>query len=332
MLNIFKNKVVLITGGTGSFGQNFVRYLLKNTAAKKIIVFSRDEFKQHQMGQAIPDPQDRLRYFIGDVRDLPRLQRAFHEVDIVVHAAALKQVPTMEYNPMEAIKTNIIGSQNVIEAAIDQKVAKALLISSDKAASPANLYGATKLCGEKLFTAANIYAPKKTILASVRYGNVIASRGSVIEVWQKNPQNKAINITHPEMTRFWITFSQSIDLVMFGLVNMLGGEIFIPKIPSMKLVDVVNAIIPHTRKKITGIRPGEKLHEALITEEEARHTVELEKYYVIIPEFNYFSTDAYHKHQHMGKKIEQPFTYASHTNTVWLTKSEFKKKLKTNLV
>lgn len=332
MLNIFKNKVVLITGGTGSFGQNFVRYLLKNTSAKKIIVFSRDEFKQHQMDQVIDNTADRLRYFIGDIRDLSRLQRAFRNVDVVVHAAALKQVPTMEYNPMEAIKTNVIGSQNVIEAAIDQKVAKVLLISSDKAASPANLYGATKLCGEKLFTAANIYAPQKTILASVRYGNVIASRGSVIEVWQKNPQTKTINITHPEMTRFWITFSQSIDLVMFSLTNMLGGEIFIPKIPSMKLLDVVNTIAPHTRKKITGIRPGEKLHEALITEEEARHTVELEKYYVIIPEFNYFSTDAYQKHQHLGKKIEQPFTYASHTNTAWLTRSEFKKKLKTNLI
>lgn len=332
MLNIFKNKIVLITGGTGSFGQNFVRYLLKNTAAKKIIVFSRDEFKQHQMNQAIDNTADRLRYFIGDIRDLSRLQRAFRSVDVVVHAAALKQVPTMEYNPMEAIKTNVIGSQNVIEAAIDQKVAKVLLISSDKAASPANLYGATKLCGEKLFTAANIYAPQKTIFASVRYGNVIASRGSVIEVWQKNPQIKAINITHPEMTRFWITFSQSIDLVMFGLANMLGGEIFIPKIPSMKLTDVVNAIAPHARKKITGIRPGEKLHEALITEEEARHTVELEKYYVIIPEFNYFSIDAYHKHQHLGKKIEQPFTYTSHTNTAWLTQSEFKKQLKTNLI
>lgn len=332
MLNIFKNKIVLITGGTGSFGQNFVRYLLKNTAAKKIIVFSRDEFKQHQMDQAIDNTADRLRYFIGDVRDLPRLQRAFHKADIVVHAAALKHVPAMEYNPTEAIKTNIIGSQNVIEAAVDQQVQKVLLISSDKASSPANLYGATKLCGEKLFTAANIYAPKKTFFSSVRYGNVIASRGSVIEIWQKKIQTKTVNITHPEMTRFWITFSQSIDLVMFALENMSGGEIFVPKIPSMKLADVIKAVAPHARKKITGIRPGEKLHEALITEEEARHTVELDKYYIIIPEFNYFSLDVYDKYRRMGKKVEQPFTYTSHTNTVWLTKSEFKKELKANLI
>lgn len=331
MLNL-KNKIILVTGGTGSFGQNFVKYLLKNTAAKKIIVFSRDEFKQHQMSLAIPDPQDRLRYFIGDVRDLPRLQRAFHKVDLVVHAAALKQVPTMEYNPLEAIKTNIIGSQNIIEAAADQQVKKVLLISSDKAASPANLYGATKLCGEKLFAAANIYAPQKTLFASARYGNVMGSRGSIIETLQKNKSSPTLFLTHPDMTRFWITLPESIQLVMFALEHMVGGEIFIPKLPSMKVAEVLRTIVPHAHQKITGSRPGEKIHETLITEEEARHTVELDKYYVIIPEFNYFSRDAYDQHRRMGKKLEQPFTYTSHTNVAWLTKTQFKKKLKANLI
>lgn len=331
MLNL-KNKTILVTGGTGSFGQNFVKYLLKKTAARKIIIFSRDEFKQYHMNQEITNTNDRLRYFIGDVRDLPRLQRAFHEIDIVVHAAALKHIPAMEYNPLEAVKTNVIGTQNVIEAAVDQKVKKVLLISSDKAAAPANLYGATKLCGEKLFTAANIYAPKKTFFASVRYGNVMGSRGSVIEALQKNKKNKTFSLTHPEMTRFWITLPESIALVMFALEQMVGGEIFIPKIPSMKLVDVLGAIVPQADKKITGVRPGEKLHEVLITEEEARHTMELENYYVIIPEFNYFSWDAYNKHRALGKKIEKPFTLASNTNTVWLTKSKLKKKLKVNLI
>ncbi len=331
MLN-FKNKTILITGGTGSFGQNFVKYLLKNTAAKKIIVFSRDEFKQHQMDQTIDNTADRLRYFIGDIRDLPRLQRAFHQVDVVVHAAALKQVPTMEYNPMEAIKTNVNGSQNVIEAAIDQQVSKVLIISSDKAAAPTNLYGATKLCAEKLFTAANSYSPNQTFFTAVRYGNVMGSRGSIIETLQKNPQLKTLHLTDPQMTRFWITLPESVALVMFALENMAGGEIFIPKIPSMKLLDVVNTISPRSTKQIIGARPGEKIHEVLLTEEEARHTVELEKYYVIIPEFNYFSLDAYDKHYRLGKKITSPFAYASHTNTAWLTKSELKKKLKTNLI
>lgn len=331
MLNL-KDKTILITGGTGSFGQNFVRYLLKNTAAKKIIIFSRDEFKQHEMDQEINNTADRLRYFIGDIRDLSRLQRAFHGVNIVVHAAALKQVPTMEYNPMEAIKTNILGSQNVIEAAVDQGVEKIILISSDKAASPVNLYGATKLCGEKLFTAANAYSPEKTLFASVRYGNVMGSRGSIVETLQKKKNLKTLQITHPEMTRFWITPRESIELVMFGLERMRGGEIFIPKIPSMKLLDLVNTVAPRLKKRIVGIRPGEKLHEILVTEEEARHTVELENYYVIIPEFNYFSWDALDYHRRLGKKIEKPFAYTSHANTAWLTKSELKKKLKANLI
>lgn len=330
MLNL-KNKTILVTGGTGSFGQSFIRYLLKNTASKKIIIFSRDEFKQHQMDQAIDNTADRLRYFIGDVRDLPRLQRAFKGVDLVVHAAALKHVPAMEYNPMEAIKTNIMGSHNVIEAAVDQHIQKVLLISSDKAASPANLYGATKLCGEKLFISANIYAPQKTVFAAVRYGNVMGSRGSIIETLQKKSQ-KTLSLTHPEMTRFWITLPESIQLVMFALEQMAGGEIFIPKLPSMKVAEVLNTIAPHLPQKITGPRPGEKIHEALITEEEARHTVELEKYYVIIPEFNYFSWDIYHYHHRLGKKVETPFTYTSHTNPAWLTKSELKKKLKANLL
>ena len=240
-----KNKTVLITGGTGSFGKSFVRELLSNKDIKKVIVFSRDELKQYHMRREIKDK--RLRFFIGDIRDLERLRRAFSGVDIIVHAAALKQVPILEYNPFEAVKTNIIGTQNIIEAAIDSKIERAILISTDKAAYPSNLYGSTKLCAERLLIAANSYSPK-TRFAAVRYGNVIASRGSFIEDLLKC--NGEVEITDPKMTRFWISLAQTNDLVKFALENMEGGEIFIPKIPSMSVGELVNILAPKATTKI----------------------------------------------------------------------------------
>ncbi len=320
-MKIFKNKTILITGGTGSFGKNYVKYLLKNSEAKKIIVFSRDELKQFQMQREIED--SRLRFFLGDVRDLPRLERAFHGINIVIHAAALKQIPTLEYNPFEAVKTNIIGSQNVIDAAIDQGVEKALFISSDKAAHPVNLYGSTKLCAEKLFISGNSYAGGKTQFSCVRYGNILGSRGSIVEtlIVQKNIDK--VYITDERMTRFWITFDQAFNLVLFALENMAGGEIFIPKkIPSMKLVSLFDAICPQAKKEIIGIRAGEKLHEVLLTNEEAKHTVELGDYYVILPEFS--SIGGYKKHLILGKKLKPEFKFSSDKNKKWLTKGKLK--------
>ena len=320
--NFLKNKIILITGGTGSFGQGFVKYLLDHTAAKKIIVFSRDEFKQYNMAKELGD-DPRLRFFIGDVRDLPRLQRAFHGVDIVVHAAALKQVPTLEYNPFEAVKTNILGSQNVIEAAIDQKVAQALLISTDKAAQPINLYGSTKLCAEKLFISGNVYTDRQTRFSCVRYGNVMGSRGSIIEFLLKN-KSTTVHITHEEMTRFWINLDQSFELVLFALRNMVGGEVFVPKMPSMKLIDLFEALAPQAKKKIIGIRPGEKLHEVLVTKEEARHTLSLGDYFVILPTSQeVFGKDHFKSLRARGKAVPAGFVFASDTNERWLSKNDF---------
>lgn len=325
MINL-ENKTILITGGTGSFGKNFVKFLLKNTLAKKIIIFSRDELKQFKMARELKDK--RLRFFIGDVRDLPRLERAFNGVDIVVHAAALKQVPILEYNPFEAVKTNILGSQNVIEAAINQRVEKVLLISTDKAVQPINLYGSTKLCAEKLFISGNSYSPDQSSFSVVRYGNVIASRGSIVESLLKNKENK-IKITDLAMTRFWITFGQAFVLVAYALENMLGGEIFVPKIPSMKLVDLFDALAPGAEKEIIGIRPGEKLHEILLTKEEARHAVELENYFAIIPDhYEVFAEDKFNKYLQAGKKIQPDFIFSSDTNQSWLSKGDFLNLLK----
>lgn len=321
--NFLNGKTILITGGTGSFGKNFTMKLLKDPGIKKIIIFSRDELKQSQMQAAIKDK--RLRFFLGDVRDSQRLQRAFHGVDIVVHAAALKQVPTLEYNPFEAIKTNIIGSQNVIDAAINQEVQKVLLISTDKAAQPVNLYGSTKLCAEKLFISGNFYSASKTKFSCVRYGNVIGSRGSIVEVLLKNKDNKKIQITHKEMTRFWITYEQAFDLVFFALENMAGGEIFIPKIPSMKLVDLFECIVPGAKLDVIGIRPGEKLHEMLLTNEEARHSVELKNYFVVLPENNDFNKSHFKKYFQKGKTISKDFSFTSDSNKVWLMKKDFEK-------
>ena len=329
MTDFLKNKTILVNGGTGSFGSNFVKYLLKNSEAKKIIVFSRDELKQFQMQKEIQNT--RLRFFIGDVRDLPRLQRAFHEIDIVVHAAALKQIPILEYNPFEAVKTNVMGSQNVIDAAIDQGVTKVLLISSDKAVQPINLYGASKLCAEKLFISGNSYSTK-TSFSAVRYGNVMGSRGSIIEILLKNKNAKKVQITDLAMTRFWITLEQSFELVMFALNNMVGGEIFIPEPPSMKVMDLFDVIVPELEKEIIGIRPGEKLHEILLTKEEAKHARNIEKYHVILPEFT-FSDRSYKKYYtRNSKKLAKDFCLASDTNKKWLTKEEMKKILKTLII
>ncbi|MDD4901327.1 MAG: UDP-N-acetylglucosamine 4,6-dehydratase (inverting) [Patescibacteria group bacterium] len=281
MINL-KDKTILITGGTGSFGKNFTEFLLKNTPVKKIIIFSRDELKQFKMEKEFND--GRLRFFIGDVRDLPRLERAFNGVDIVIHAAALKQVPILEFNPYEAVKTNILGSQNVIEAAINRGVKKVLLVSTDKAVQPINLYGSTKLCAEKLFVNGNFYSPDETFFSCVRYGNVIGSRGSIVESLLKNRNAEKVFITDKRMTRFWITLEQSFELVLFALENMAGGEIFVPRIPSMKLAELFKALVPGAKKEIIGIRAGEKIHEILLTEDEARHAYGIGDYFVILPE------------------------------------------------
>ncbi|OGN00895.1 MAG: UDP-N-acetylglucosamine 4,6-dehydratase (inverting) [Candidatus Yanofskybacteria bacterium RIFCSPHIGHO2_02_FULL_41_29] len=325
------NKTILITGGTGSFGKNFAKFLLKSSGLKKLIIFSRDEFKQYEMQKEISDP--RIRFFIGDVRDLPRLQRAFHGVDIVIHAAALKQVPTLEYNPFEAVKTNIIGSQNVIDASIDQSVSKTLLISSDKAVQPINLYGATKLAAEKLFVAANSYTSltKRSIFSAVRYGNVMGSRGSIVEALLKKPAAEKVFITHPDMTRFWLTLSESFHLVLFAIKHMGGGEIIVPKIPSMKITELFDALAPRAKKVITGIRPGEKIHETLLTEHEARNTILVGNHFVILPEFT--SKPKFFEHYYtLGSKLDNHTPFASDNNTVWLTKKELKSKIKPTLL
>ncbi|MDD4761783.1 MAG: UDP-N-acetylglucosamine 4,6-dehydratase (inverting) [Candidatus Pacebacteria bacterium] len=318
-MEFLKDKTILITGGTGSFGKSFTKFLLENSLAQKIIVFSRDEYKQFHMAQELRQFENRLRFFIGDIRDLNRLERAFQKVDIVIHAAALKQVPAIEYNPQEAIKTNIIGSQNVVEAALNQNIGKILLISTDKAAQPVNLYGATKLCAEKLFINSNFYSTsQKTKFSAVRYGNVIGSRGSVVEKFLNKKVDK-VEITHPDMTRFWISLKQSFNLVLFALKNMEGGEIFIPKIPSMKISDLFKIIAPEAIQEIVGIRPGEKLHETLLTEEESKHGYETEKYYVVIPESGLSLSHFFSKYETMGSKLNPSFRFTSNSNTEWLT-------------
>jgi len=325
MFENLKDKVILVTGGTGSFGKNFIKHLCVNSRAKKIIIFSRDELKQSQMRQEIKD--ERLRFFLGDVRDLPRLQRAFSGVDIVIHAAALKQVPTLEYNPFEAVKTNILGSQNVIDAAIDQKVEKVILISTDKAAQPINLYGSTKLCAEKLFINGNAYSGVDTKFSCVRYGNVVGSRGSIVDILKGTTDTNKVYITHEEMTRFWLPINDSFNLVLFALNYMQGGEIFIPKVYSMKIIDVFESLAPNAEKVIIGIRPGEKMHEILITPEEARHTVDFNNYFIILPEddsiFNI--KERYSIFLEQGVKLPINFLYSSDKNDLWYSHDEFRK-------
>ncbi len=316
---ILTDKTILITGGTGSFGRFFVRAALTHNP-KKLIVFSRDELKQYEMANEISDP--RVVYFVGDVRDRDRLHRAFDGVDFVIHAAALKQIPSCEYNPFEAIKTNVLGAANVIDEAIDRGVQKIIALSTDKACQPINLYGATKLCSDKLFVGGNSYSGNKpTRLSVVRYGNVVGSRGSVIPFFKKIASEKGIiPITDRRMTRFWITLQQGVQFVIDSLFCMKGGEIFIPKIPSMRLIDLASAIAPDCKQKVVGIRPGEKLHEVMITEDD-RNVLEHDDYYVVCPDYHSWSK----KETNGGKKVKEGFRYSSDTNTKWLTVDELRK-------
>ena len=312
-------KSVLVTGGTGSFGRKFVEVMMDAYHPERLIVYSRDELKQHEMRMAGFDHPS-LRYFIGDVRDLPRLKRALNGVDIVVHAAALKQVPACEYNPMEAIKTNILGSSNVVDAALDAGVQKVLALSTDKAVNPINLYGATKLAAEKLMVQSNAYAGgMATRFSCVRYGNVVGSRGSVVPLFIQQRAKGEITLTDERMTRFWISLDQGVHFVIRCIEQMQGGEVFVPKIPSMKMVDLAHALAPDAEIKIIGIRPGEKLHEVLISEDEARGTVELEDMFVVQPAaalwFGHGWTD-------LGKPLPDGYHYASDNNQDWLTLEE----------
>jgi len=317
---VLNDKVVLITGGTGSFGKKFTEIVLARYRPRKLIIFSRDELKQFEMRQQFEESRyGCIRYFIGDVRDRDRLYRAFDGVDIVVHAAALKQVPAAEYNPFEAIKTNVLGAANVVDAAIDRNVKRVVALSTDKAANPINLYGATKLCADKLFVAANSYVGEHlTRFSVVRYGNVVGSRGSVIPFFFKMRKAGRIPITDKRMTRFWITLEQGADFVLKSLERMEGGEIFVPKIPSMRIIDLAEAIAPNCRIEIVGIRPGEKLHEVMIPEDDAHHTIEHEESYAILPMFDGWDEQRYMQ-KNGGKPCPDGFCYSSDTNTHWLT-------------
>jgi len=316
--DIFHNKTILITGGTGSFGQKFAKFVLEHYRPFSVRIFSRDEFKQFQMQQNFKD--ERINFFVGDVRDKERLSRAMNGVDIVVHTAALKQVPSCEYNPFEAVKTNIFGAQNVIEAAIDNNVEKVINLSTDKSVNPVNLYGATKLCAEKLFVQGNSYVGKnrRTKISCVRYGNVMASRGSVIPFFLEQKKTGVLTVTDARMTRFWITLDEAVKFVSASLEAMNGGEVFVPKIPSMKIIDLAQVIAPKAKIKIVGIRPGEKLHEMLLQSDEARHSKEFNNYFVIEPEFDFWSRGCLNG----GAPLPQGFNFASDTNKRWLTKEE----------
>ena len=318
MLN---GKSILVTGGTGSFGQRFVEAILARFPdVRRLIVYSRDELKQFEMAQRFPVQRyAQLRYFIGDVRDVARLERAFEDVDIVVHAAALKQVPACEYNPFEAIKTNIMGAQNVIEAAIECGVKRVVALSTDKAAAPINLYGATKLCSDKLFVAANNFRGSRDLNFSVvRYGNVLASRGSVIPLFLEKRKTGIIPITDERMTRFSITLEEGVELVLHAIEHMWGGETFVPKIPSYRITDLAEAIAPECAKEIVGIRPGEKLHEEMITETDALNTLEFANYYVILPSMPLWDVEEFRR-SFGGTCCPTGFRYCSGTNDRWLT-------------
>lgn len=306
---------VLVTGGTGSFGKKFIEVMLREHRPERLVIFSRDELKQHEMqASGFNDPC--LRYFIGDVRDAQRLRRALGGVTVVVHAAALKQVPACEYNPFEAIQTNIMGGKNVIDAAIDEGVKRILALSTDKAVNPVNLYGATKLCAEKMFVQANAYSgSRNTKFSCARYGNVVGSRGSVIPVLLEQKKQGRITITDPRMTRFWITLDQGVRFVIRAIEQMHGGEIFVPKIPSMRLTDLAETVAGNCEVDYIGIRPGEKLHEVLVSEDEARHTVEADEMFIIQPSHPWWRTENWVK----ARPLPEGFRYASDTNTEWLT-------------
>lgn len=319
----WKNKTVLITGGTGSFGKMFTRVMLEKYKPKKLIIFSRDEMKQYEMEAAIPDPDKRLRFFIGDIRDANRLHRAFTGVNIIVHAAAIKIVPTAEYNPFEAVQTNVLGAENIINMAIDNNVERVIALSTDKAANPVNLYGATKLCMEKMFVAGNNYSPYGTKFSVVRYGNVFGSRGSVVPFFKSCLKSGVVPITDKRMTRFWISLEQGVQFVINSLEEMQGSEIFIPKLPSLKITDLAEAVCPGVKQKIVGIRPGEKLHETMVSPDDGVSTCEFKNKYVIYP------LGDIAKRLKKGMKVlgAEYEGYRSDNNTQWLKVSELRKMI-----
>lgn len=326
MLN---GKTILITGGTGSFGRKFTEIIFKKYKIKKLIIFSRDEFKQNEMSKLFPRERfPQIRFFLGDIRDKSRLYRAFEGVDYVIHAAALKQVPALEYNPTEAVNTNILGADNIVDAAIDRGVKKVLALSTDKAVNPINLYGATKLAAEKIFIAANSYAGGKVKFAVIRYGNVVGSRGSVIPYFLSLKENniKEFPITDERMTRFWITLEQGVELVLKALELSEGGEVFVPIIPSMRIVNLARAIEPKCRLRLLGIRPGEKIHETLISEDEARNTIKYNGLYVILPQF--LESNKFFKKYKKSSFLPQGFVYRSDNNSQELTIKELQEMIK----
>lgn len=320
-----EGKSVLVTGGTGSFGRRFIESILEQCRPRRVVVYSRDELKQFEMSEHLPmERYPQLRYFIGDVRDKERLYRAMEDVDVVVHAAALKQVPAAEYNPFEAVKTNVIGGQNVIETAMDRGVEKVVALSTDKAAAPINLYGATKLCSDKLFVSANNFKGRHEISFSVvRYGNVMGSRGSVIPFFLRKRRDGILPITDARMTRFNITLDEGVDMVLRALTHMWGGEVFVPKIPSYRVVDLAEAIAPECERKMVGIRPGEKLHEDMITATDALNTVEFDQYFVILPSTRLWDVEAYME-TFSGARCKEGFAYSSGTNERFLTVAELR--------
>ncbi|CCG99136.1 UDP-N-acetylglucosamine 4,6-dehydratase [Fibrella aestuarina BUZ 2] len=324
------NKSILVTGGTGSFGKKFVETIFKRYPdVRRVIVYSRDELKQFEMSQLFPHSQYKaIRFFIGDVRDADRLKRACEGVDVIVHAAALKQVPAAEYNPMECIKTNVFGAENVINAALDTGVQRVVALSTDKAAAPINLYGATKLCSDKLFVAANnMKGPRDLRFSVVRYGNVIGSRGSVVPFFLEKRKDGVLPITHPDMTRFNISLEDGVEMVLYALEHAWGGEIYVPKIPSYRITELATAIGPNCEQKLVGVRPGEKLHEEMITETDSLNTIETDRYYVITPSTPTWSIDDYLS-AFDGKRVAEGFKYNSGTNEEWLTVDQLRSEIR----
>lgn len=317
-----KDKNVLVTGGTGSFGQSFVKKILEATEVKSVIVFSRDELKQFEMRERLEN--QKVRFVLGDVRDYKRLLEVSTEVDVIVHAAAMKQIMAAELNPIEAIKTNIVGAENIVRVAIENNVGSVIALSTDKASNPANLYGATKLCSDKLILTGNNLSRKQTpIFSVVRYGNILGSRGSVIPLFIEQAKTGTVTITHEKMTRFWLSLNDGVDFVLNSLSIMHGGEIFIPKIPSFKVIDAAKVVAPEARIKIIGIRPGEKLHEVMITEDDSYYTREFEGYYVILSP-GLSESDVY---RDIGTSVDDNFRYSSDSNSLWHTQQSFKEKL-----
>jgi len=318
----WSESTVLITGGTGSFGRRFTEVMLRDYHPRKLIIFSRDELKQHEMRQQWNDapPDSTIRYFVGDVRDKERLNRAMHGVDVVIHAAALKQVPACEYNPFEAVQTNIMGAKNIIDAAIDNGVKRVMALSTDKAVNPVNLYGATKLVAEKLFVQGNSYSGGRTKFSCVRYGNVVGSRGSVVPLFLKQRETGTVTVTDERMTRFWITLEQGVKFVIRGTERMHGGEIFVPKIPSMRVADLAAALAPGCTISVTGIRPGEKLHEALLSEHEVQQALEFDDMFVVQPAFPWWGGEGWTHGRAVGDIL-----YTSDKNSEWLTTADLVK-------